>query len=1504
MKASTDTTTAFEEQEVPILRKAMERAESGIGVGATSSSSSTSSSSCGCVHTWTVLPHRLDLEFCRTTAPNAANPKKHAARLRNPVHAWHLRSQLTDFTVAAEACPVLFGEEQERAMAVRSEGVMEMWHPLIHSPRNTLLVEKEEAVKRAISAGTITAVPTNANTNTNNSTSTTTTTTTTTKPNHTGTIIKPITATSTADMKSAIKVTSTVPPLTASATTTTTTTTTTPIDMEQRSVPMKVEPAKNATTPTTTTKVRESINNSSMTSSKPSGVTTTELQESTPMEIDTQNQTSKDRPVIASSSSSTSEAVDGQKKKNTTSTVAGTAATTTTTTTGPSDTTKGSTMSSTATTPTATSSSSIHPRANSQTTERNDDTVVDETRPVQGTATTTPSATASAADTAQDKNISTTRSDPPETTKAATTTTTTTGELESTESISISLNTTTRGTKKPDDEKITEKESPTKEQTTIKVPKSPSTSDIARTTPMEGNLSETKAIGIGANEGRDHPPDVEMKLEEEKSFETKSTVDAPTGTTKPMDTEPPDVKKEFTAAPPDTETTTESKPTGDEQMAVDVEMIEFTETPVKTKTIDQAATGSPKNATNDKEPNPVDATTTETEIVRTADRSTDGTDTSKSADNASSISTGPKDPKTGGAKSSSRPPKIEATESSMTQTAPTTISKTTKEAISASVVGPSFADESVAKLEPPIDHSAGSTLNSTSTGEAIVIAKAAHIVVPKSSSLSNSTAAAQILDSSPKSLDSTLQPKPKQPVPPLPTSTATTSRRMPKLPAKNFLLSDSDFLHYQAQEEHIRSFARLVTGKRTVVTGSKTKKGAAQLAKKRKLEQQSKSDLIDIPPLGTLTAEEERTYFTRMHEADLQVQLWMEHFRLARKTYWRGQRAKFNKISRPMRRSFGFFGAMEISNSDILSCQQCRATNCKLLQCLECHFIGCVPNIGENSSHMFEHMSLTGHHLGVALEPAADLYCFDCDNFIRHEIFDQEMLRLDLNEKLPWLAWGDRPVARSFDAMRFINIPDVGIVWNGMIAAYPSTIQSYHLEGSQRCHRRWFSFAGELDYLPSRSMSDALQGFVKLQKSLDEAHRFKIAKPVGMYNLGDTCFQSAVFQCLLNCVPVQNYFMNVGHNHLACPLYPKEMPHHALTEKQKQAAQVCLACELDKMFVNYYSSSIGFRVNEALSVMKSEKSGMALKQTQGEAIIASDMLAATWKCTDLSHLAGYGQNDAHEFLHGFLDVLQKHIKRYRNSVAAAAVQKGVKRKSGQLVDDTKTKTESPDIIKSLFEGKLRSVLLCTECGEKRKQSESFLSISLPLSKEVHRATEGRPGESTDGQGRMAKSKLSIERQLRHFTLPESLSDINCPACKKKTSTIKQHVVSKLPKILCLHLKRFDDKKKINDFVSFPLERLNMGSLLPQFCEVTNFSNSPEDSLNRNGNEDATVLAEAELLYDLFGTVNHFGTLQSGHYVANVKVKDKWFHCNDAHVSEISESDVLKSDAYLLFYSRR
>jgi ubiquitin C-terminal hydrolase len=69
-------------------------------------------------------------------------------------------------------------------------------------------------------------------------------------------------------------------------------------------------------------------------------------------------------------------------------------------------------------------------------------------------------------------------------------------------------------------------------------------------------------------------------------------------------------------------------------------------------------------------------------------------------------------------------------------------------------------------------------------------------------------------------------------------------------------------------------------------------------------------------------------------------------------------------------------------------------------------------------------------------------------------------------------------------------------------------------------------------------------------------------------------------------------------------------------------------------------------------------------------------------------------------------------------------------------------------------------------------------------------------------------------------------------------------------------------------------------------------------------QSSSVSAYPDIRYDLFATVNHRGSLQSGHYVTNIKVGAQWHHCNDAVVDRVEETSVLNADgAYMLFYTR-
>lgn len=156
---------------------------------------------------------------------------------------------------------------------------------------------------------------------------------------------------------------------------------------------------------------------------------------------------------------------------------------------------------------------------------------------------------------------------------------------------------------------------------------------------------------------------------------------------------------------------------------------------------------------------------------------------------------------------------------------------------------------------------------------------------------------------------------------------------------------------------------------------------------------------------------------------------------------------------------------------------------------------------------------------------------------------------------------------------------------------------------------------------------------------------------------------SSILQCLIHCVPLQWYFLkDTGHNHEACALYRKKYSGKSVdTGRSKKTTEIiCLACEMDKLFLRYMGSAIG--VDVLAAVRSSEAAGSAENTAttdadgsvvQGDPLITSTMLSTAWKCGGLKHLAGYGQRDAHEFLHGFLEFMGRHVQLYRTRMYRA-----------------------------------------------------------------------------------------------------------------------------------------------------------------------------------------------------------------------------------------------------------
>jgi len=733
-------------------------------------------------------------------------------------------------------------------------------------------------------------------------------------------------------------------------------------------------------------------------------------------------------------------------------------------------------------------------------------------------------------------------------------------------------------------------------------------------------------------------------------------------------------------------------------------------------------------------------------------------------------------------------------------------------------------------------------------------------------------------------------------------------------------LPDEHFNHLKLEEDRIRLIRRSLSSHRILPKKKADPKKRTDTKKKRKRE-----DLYRTPGipgwhasnLKELTKEQEEQWVEAMDSSRKTVNRWLENFRKCRETYWDERERQLQPAPPPSRSNFYLPVDEHVSSrccdsckarSDGDKCGDMGATKKKrkprrtfhgddLMQCLDCGFVGCSPQsiTKDSKQHILQHLLLSDHKFAVSCGERGQIFCFCCGDFVYHEVFEQERARIDYSKTVPVLAWKPHQLFRSFSPFHFMKTQDHGIVWRGLIATYPQLVPREHIRATEFTSRRQALFNGELQSRPFANRPAALSFSASQSLLSSKAARHSIVYPVGMYNLGNTCYKSAVLQCLVHCKPLQQYFLKEnGHHHHACRLYRQWEYNRRRKRKAivKPEDYICLACEMDRLFLSYYGSTIGVDVRGAVEeACSKDPSEVEVDDNveRGDPLVISEMLTASWKSGGMNSLASYKQHDSHEFLNSFLELFGKQTKEHWVRVNSALNMV----KNNHCIVGENGKNEH-DVVKRLFEGSLSSVLLCEECGTKRKRSEAFLNVSLSLSEEVARR------ESFGGS---ATESLSVEKCLERFVAAEKLGDpVDCPSCSKKTATQKQHTFGTLPGILCLHLKRFDAarNRKIDDFVSFPATGLNMGKYLSQWSEVS--------SVPSPTNNDAMAL-EPEIQYDLFGTVNHVGNMSSGHYITNVKVGGKWYTFNDAHVSLAGgngghETVVSDPRAYILFYLRR
>ena len=164
--------------------------------------------------------------------------------------------------------------------------------------------------------------------------------------------------------------------------------------------------------------------------------------------------------------------------------------------------------------------------------------------------------------------------------------------------------------------------------------------------------------------------------------------------------------------------------------------------------------------------------------------------------------------------------------------------------------------------------------------------------------------------------------------------------------------------------------------------------------------------------------------------------------------------------------------------------------------------------------------------------------------------------------------------------------------------------------------------------------------------------------------------------------------------------------------------------------------------------------------------------------------------------------------------------------------------------------------------------EEFSTYNFKFSKDIESQTisENLPILDKD------QSYQSIKDCFDLFFVEENLEDpLMCHQCGGPQDFTKKYSINKLPYVLILSLKRFkfnqNSNFKLRQMITYPLYDLELGGKK----------------------------------YDLYGVVNHYGSLSSGHYTAIIKKNKDWILCNDSSVSIIEEKRVMHSNAYILFY---
>jgi ubiquitin carboxyl-terminal hydrolase 8 len=240
------------------------------------------------------------------------------------------------------------------------------------------------------------------------------------------------------------------------------------------------------------------------------------------------------------------------------------------------------------------------------------------------------------------------------------------------------------------------------------------------------------------------------------------------------------------------------------------------------------------------------------------------------------------------------------------------------------------------------------------------------------------------------------------------------------------------------------------------------------------------------------------------------------------------------------------------------------------------------------------------------------------------------------------------------------------------------------------------------------------------------------------------------------------------------------------------------------------------------------------------------------------------QQDSHECLIYILDLLHRGLCYEIEVEIKGEIKNDTDKLMKQSLEQWKKFYQSNySFIIETFNGLFYNKINCNNCDFSENVFEPFNCISLNL-----------PNDS---------NTLSLDLCLQnYFNNSENIPSWKCDKCKNQ-GCLKSIKSWSFPNYLIIHFKRFNnDGTKIQTLIDFPLDDL----------DLTNYISKDKNDPNN-------------YIYSLYAINYHSGTTENGHYWSACKNLNKnWYLFNDANVSKLNNSNIIKKDSYILFYSRK